>query len=37
MKFTAYNEDEGRNEFGTHIEGESRKYSALRHYCLGVN
>lgn len=35
MKFTAYNEDEGRNEFGTHIEGESRKYSALQSLLSG--
>ena len=35
MKFIAYNEDEGRNEFGTHIEGESRKYSALQSLLAG--
>lgn len=35
MKFIAYNEDEGRNEFGTHIEGESRKYSALQSLLSG--
>lgn len=29
MKFIAYNKDEGRNEFVSHVEGESRKYSAL--------
>ena len=35
MKFIAYNEDECRNEFGTHIEGESRKYSALQSLLAG--
>ena len=35
MKFIAYNEDEGRNEFGTHIEAESRKYSALQSLLSG--
>lgn len=35
MKFIAYNEDEGRNEFGTHIEAESRKYSALQSLLFG--
>ena len=35
MKFIAYNEDEGRNEFGTHVEGESRKYSALQSLLSG--
>ena len=35
MKFIAYNEAEGRNEFGTHIEGESRKYSALQSLLSG--
>lgn len=35
MKFIAYNEDEGRNEFGAHVEGESRKYSALQSLLSG--
>ena len=35
MKFTAYNEDEGRNEFVSHVEGESRKYSALQSLLSG--
>ena len=35
MKFIAYNEDEGRNEFGTHIEADSRKYSALQSLLSG--
>lgn len=30
MKYTEYNEDAGRNEFGAHLESESRKYSALQ-------
>lgn len=35
MKFIAYNEDEGRNEFVSHVEGESRKYSALQSLLSG--
>ncbi len=35
MKYTEYNEDAGRNEFGAHIEGESRKYSALQSLLAG--
>lgn len=35
MKYTEYNEDAGRNEFGAHIEGESRKYSALQSLLTG--
>ena len=35
MKYTEYNEDAGRNEFGAHIEGESRKYSALQSLLSG--
>ena len=35
MKYTEYNEDAGRNEFGTHLESESRKYSALQSLLAG--
>lgn len=35
MKYTEYNEDTGRNEFGTHLENESRKYSALQSLLAG--
>lgn len=35
MKYTEYNEDIGRNEFGTHLENESRKYSALQSLLAG--
>ena len=35
MKYIEYNEDAGRNEFGAHIEGESRKYSALQSLLSG--
>lgn len=35
MKFIAYNEDEGRNEFVSHVEGESRKFSALQSLLSG--
>ena len=35
MKYIAYNEDAGRNEFGTHLESESRKYSALQSLLAG--
>ena len=35
MKYTEYNEDAGRNEFGAHLESESRKYSALQSLLAG--
>lgn len=35
MKYTEYNEDAGRNEFGSHLESESRKYSALQSLLAG--
>ncbi len=35
MKYTEYNEDAGRNEFGTNLESESRKYSALQSLLAG--
>lgn len=35
MKYTEYNEDAGRNEFGTNLESENRKYSALQSLLAG--
>ncbi len=35
MKYTEYNEEDGRNEFGIHLESESRKYSALQSLLAG--
>ena len=30
MKYTEYNEDAGRNEFGAHLESGSRNNSSLK-------
>lgn len=35
MKYTEFKEDAGRNEFGAHLESESRKYSALQSLLAG--
>ncbi len=35
MRYTEYNEDSGRNEFASHLEGESSKYSALQSLISG--
>lgn len=35
MKYAEYNDDAGRNEFGAHLESESRKYSALQSLLAG--
>lgn len=35
MKFEEYNEDNGRNEFASHLNGECNKYSALQSLLSG--
>lgn len=35
MKFEEYNEDNGRNEFASSLNGECNKYSALQSLLAG--